>query len=237
MKIYNKLTQNTSTQLAVLIDPQNATNNFIEEVLKQENYIDLFLIGGSLVWKNFDSQIEKIKSITIKPVVLFPGNYFQISPKADGILFLSLISGRNPEYLISQHVQSAMILNESKLEVIPTGYILLSSEKVSTTEYITNTKPIPIEKTEIIVATALAGKLLGMKAIYLETGSGSNTSVSENIIKEVKKHTKLPLIVGGGISDAQTAQKISKSGANVIVVGNAIEKNPQLIPIMKKAIE
>lgn len=236
MKIYNKITEKSSPKLAVLIDPQNATNEYLENVFQEEKYVDFFLVGGSLVWKDIDCLIEKIKLKTEKPVVLFPGNYFQISTKADGILYLSLISGRNPEYLISQHVQSAMILNESDLEVIPTGYILLSSDKQSTTEYITNTKPIPSEKVEIIVATAVAGKLLGMKIIYLEAGSGANISVSENVIEQVKKQTKLPIFVGGGITTPQIANRIARSGADVIVVGNAIEKNPRLIPEIKKAI-
>jgi putative glycerol-1-phosphate prenyltransferase len=161
--------------------------------------------------------------------LIFPGNVIQISDKADGILFLSLISGRNPEYLIGQHVISAPTLKRSGIEVIPTAYILIENGKTTSVEYISNTVPIPADKPEIVVATALAGEMLGMKLIYLEAGSGAAKSVALGIISEVRKNTNLPILVGGGIRNAEDASKIFASGADLIVIGSAVEENPDII--------
>jgi putative glycerol-1-phosphate prenyltransferase len=159
----------------------------------------------------------------------------QLSKKADAILLLSLISGRNPEYLIGNHVLAASYLKNSDLEVIPTGYILVGNGN-SSVEYISNTKPIPEDKIDIIVATAIAGELLGNSLIYLESGSGVDRPFSIDVIKEVKRNISIPLIVGGGIKTPVQINEITKAGADVVVVGNAVENNIQILESLVKAI-
>lgn len=236
MTLYQKILKSQRPLFAVLIDPQNSNDDFINTIIQNQNSIDLFLVGGSLVWNDINKIVQKLKKTNI-PVLLFPGNCMQISPYADAILFLSLISGRNPEYLIGQHVQSAMLIKQTKLEVIPTGYILIENSKTSATQYITNTNPIPDDKTDLIIATAVAGELLGMKAIYLEGGSGSNKTINPHIIASLKKHIEIPIFVGGGIKSPEDFINIYKQKPSVIVVGNAIEKKPELINKIAKSIK
>ena len=171
-----------------------------------------------------DEIISSLKKECEIPIVLFPGNHSQISNKADGILFLSLISGRNPEYLIGQHVNAAPVLAKSKLEVIPTGYMLIENGKATSVEYISQTKPIPRNKTDIALATAMAGEMLGLKMIYLEAGSGAKHPVPVKMIKSLAATLKIPIIVGGGIRSKKQMQKAFKAGADIVVVGTAIEK-------------
>lgn len=184
----------------------------------------------------FEQTVKTLKANSKIPVVIFPGNNYQVSNKADAILFLSLISGRNPEYLIGQHVVAAPLIKESGIEVIPTGYILVDGGRISTTSYITQTVPVPNDKPEIAVATALAGQMLGMKLIYLEAGSGAIQTVRREIIAKVKQTLSVPLIVGGGICTAEGAEEICKAGADILVIGNILEKDPTLLMEISLAV-
>lgn len=238
MKIIDKIKKKERQLYAVLIDPDRLFQENLQKIIDygRRGMYDFIFIGGSLVNNSTEDVISQIKSEINIPVILFPGNPSQFSEKADAILFLSLISGRNPEFLIGHHVNSAQKIKKSNIEVIPTGYILIQSDKVSSTEYITNTKPIPANKPEIVVSTALAGELLGMKLIYIEGGSGASNSVNQKIITEVKKNVSLPIIVGGGIKNTEDFKMVAQSGADLIVVGTAIEQNPDLIPNFYKIL-
>lgn len=224
-------TFSSGKQLAVLIDPDKCSSQQIRNIVREslKAGVDYFLVGGSLLYNSLDNCIDLIKSECDIPVILFPGNAMQISEKADAILFLSLISGRNPEYLIGQHVIAAPFLKNSGLEILPTGYILIENGKRTSVEYMSNTMPIPADKPEIAVATAMAGEMLGLKYIYLEAGSGGTNHVRQNIIKEVSANTEIPVIVGGGIKTASDAAAVYKAGAKLIVVGNAIETDCSVI--------
>jgi putative glycerol-1-phosphate prenyltransferase len=184
------------------------------------------MVGGSLVSDSIDYCIDEIKKNSKLPVVLFPGSLLQISNKADAILLLSLISGRNPEYLIGNHVIASPILRKSKLEILPTGYMLVESGKVTSVQYISNTCPIPADKLDIAVATAVAGEMLGFKLIYLEAGSGAIQHVPVEMISAVKRNISVPLIVGGGIKTRSQLDNIFDAGADIVVIGNSLENNP-----------
>jgi putative glycerol-1-phosphate prenyltransferase len=233
-KVYNSIIHSYNSgkkQLAILIDPDKYDSDGIILITKEcnKNKISLILIGGSLLSVNIDDYIKLIKKNTNIPVVIFPGSFYQVSPYADSILFLSLISGRNPDYLINNQVIAAPYIKKHKLEYIPTGYILIEGEKTSSVEYISNTKPIPSDKTDIIKATALAGEMLGQKLLYLEAGSGAKKSISADIVSEIKSTTNLPVIVGGGIKTPACVSQLINAGADIAVIGNAIEENPDLI--------
>ncbi len=217
--------------LAILIDPDKISLDEIYRTIDYANkgHVDFIMIGGSLVNDFIESAIEKIKQNTNIPVIIFPGSILQISGKADAILLLSLISGRNPEYLIGNHVFAAPILRKSGLEVISTGYILIGNDYSTSVAYMSGTCPIPGDKTDIIIATAIAGEMLGHKMIYLEAGSGSGRVVNEHVIRQVKDNIHVPLITGGGIKTGEQAKKAFKAGADMIVIGNAIEENPKMI--------
>jgi len=211
-------------QLAVLIDPDKINYRLIE--LAEKNGVDHILIGGSIVTEsNLTQCILEIKKRCSIPITIFPGSYLQLSDEADALLFLSLISGRNPELLIGNHVMAAQSLRKSKLEIIPTGYILIDGGKSTAVQYISNTMPIPANKPEIAVATAVAGELLGLKLIYLEAGSGALQPVNEHMIKSVRNAIDLPLIVGGGINNSTKVKAALNAGADMIVIGNALEQN------------
>ena len=229
--IYTKIQNSVKKKLAVLIDPDKQSTDTLIDIVKIANKynVDLFLVGGSIVFENIEITISAIKEHSEIPVLLFPGNILQISDKADGILLLSLISGRNPEFLIGNHVLASPFLKKSNLEIIPVGYMLIDGGKRTSVEYMSNTKPIPNDKTDIAVATAIAGEITGNKMIYLEAGSGAKNMVSENIISEVKKNIDIPLMVGGGINTVAKIKKACKAGADIIVIGTAFEKNNQLI--------
>jgi phosphoglycerol geranylgeranyltransferase len=238
MHIYSSFTR-PQKQLAVLIDPDKQTkDSLLQLIAHAENCrTDFFFVGGSvLVEGRFEETIATLKAHTKIPVIIFPGSNYQLSAKADAVLFLSLISGRNPEYLIGQHVTSAPVIKEMALEVIPTGYILIDGGRVSSTSYITQTVPIPGDKTDIAAATALAGQMLGMKLIYLEAGSGAATHVNPELIKAVKKNISVPLIVGGGIRNSEQAEEICNAGADIIVVGNVLEKEPEALMEISLAV-
>lgn len=221
--------------LALLIDPDNTDKVHLEELTKWVSRcsIDYIFVGGSLLKEdNLDYCLDYIKDHFHMPSVLFPGDIFQINSKADGILLLSLISGRNPELLIGRHVTAAPHLKRSNLEIIPTGYILVDGGQPTTVSYMSQTMPVPRDKPDIASCTASAGELLGLRVIYLDSGSGARESVSEEMIRQVKKETDIPLIVGGGIRTGEQAHSMCEAGADILVVGNAVEKDPsQLIEI------
>jgi putative glycerol-1-phosphate prenyltransferase len=233
-QIYKSLFSGDNKVFALLIDPERHPAGIIRKTVEaaSESHIDVILVGGSLTSFPIDETLLIIKSITKIPVVLFPGNLLQLSAKADGILLLSLLSGRNPEYLIGNHVLASQFLKKSGLEIIPTGYILIDGHYMSSVEYISNTRPIPSEKADIIVATALAGEQLGLKLIYLEAGSGANDLVREEVVAQIRENISVPLIVGGGIRTPEDIRKLFKAGATGVVVGTAVEDDYMVLPAL-----
>ena len=242
MTILNNLVsakQKSEKQFAVLIDPDKVDLLQINELVERcsEAMVDYFFIGGSLLLLDqLDECLHAIKSRTQIPLVLFPGDQYQISNSADAILFLSLISGRNPEFLIGKQVLAAPHVRSSNLEVLPTGYILVDGGRSTSVSYMSNTTPIPHDKTNIAVCTAMAGEMLGLKLIYMDAGSGARTPVSNGMIGAVKESIDLPIIIGGGIQTPEQAMEKAIAGADMIVVGNAIEKDKSLIIEMSDAI-
>jgi putative glycerol-1-phosphate prenyltransferase len=227
------------TKLAVLIDPDNQTEDSLmalsEKIINCK--VDVILVGGSLLLDNhFERTLSLLRKNTSIPIVLFPGNNYQVSSRADAILLLSLISGRNPEYLIGQHVVAAPQIRESGLEVIPTGYMLIDGGRVSTTSYMTQTVPIPYDKPDIAVATAMAGEMLGLQTIYLEAGSGAHKSISVEMLQAVRSSVSIPIITGGGIRTPEQAEALAQAGSSMIVVGNILEKQPELLMEISLAV-
>ncbi len=230
---------NHQKKLVVLIDPDKVTPESLIRTLdiSVRSGVDYFFIGGSLLISDTMSEcIDVMKSCTDIPVIIFPGNASQIYPNADAILLLSLISGRNPDLLIGQHVAAASVLCESALEIISTGYMLIDGGITTSVSYMSNTLPIPYDKDEIAMSTAMAGEMLGMKLLYLEAGSGALNSVSESMINRVSENIEVPVIVGGGISSPEIAKSLCNAGADIIVIGTASEKNPDLIPEFSQAV-
>lgn len=234
MKLDKLITTSKKAKLVVLIDPDKFQPELI--TLANSSNVAFFLVGGSELKKNnLGAVINNIKKISKKPVIIFPGNETQISKNADGMLLLSLISGRNPEYLIGKHVKAAKTIVKNKIPTLPTGYILINGQNISTTQKVTKTNALNPENLTEIVSTALAGELLGLKAIYLEAGSGAKQQVNTRVIKAVKKAVNVPLFVGGGIDSYEKAKKVVQAGANYVVVGNALEKNLYLLSEIEKA--
>ena len=224
---------------AILIDPDKQSKEELKQIVEKAKSakVDLFFVGGSLLTNDsLDSCLETLKSESDIPVILFPGNAMQVNDKADAILFLSLISGRNAEMLIGKQVITAPILKQSSLEVLPTGYILIDSGKPTTVSYMSNTTPIPHEKNAVAACTAMAGEMLGLKCIFMDGGSGALNPISEKMIAKVRQSINTPLIIGGGISSGRKAAANCQAGADVIVVGNAIEKDENLIEEIANAI-
>jgi len=231
--------QRGEKKFVVLIDPDQVRLSNIDATIKiaKQSSVDYFFIGGSLVVNNMlDQCLLKIKEACDIPLILFPGSSLQISYKADAILFMSLISGRNPELLIGKQVQSAPYIKMSPLEYLATGYMLIDGGVPTTVSYISNTHPIPNNKVDIAMATAMAGEMLGLKLIYMDAGSGAKIPISTDMIDAVSGAIDIPLIVGGGISDPQKAFDNVKAGADIVVVGNAIEKDPSLIVDLSAAV-
>lgn len=231
--------QQGKKKFVVLIDPDNVRLGKIETVLElsKSAKVDYFFIGGSLVVNDMlDMVLGNIKKATDIPTILFPGNSLQLSYKADGLLFLSLISGRNADLLIGKHVITAPFLKISPLEIMSTGYMLVDGGISTTVQYMSNTIPIPANKDDIALCTAMAGELLGMKMIYMDAGSGAMNPISTSMIDAVSSAIDIPLIVGGGIRSPEKAYENVMAGADVIVVGDAIEKDPQLIIEMAAAV-
>ncbi len=232
----NNAKVNNEKLLAILLDPDKVNLNEIPSVITKINNSDanLIFIGGSLLFKNIlDQFVAKVKENTKLPIVLFPGSAMQITNNADGILFLQLISGRNPEYLISNQVIAAPLLKQTNLEVISTGYMLIESGRETTASYISNTKPIPAHKPEIAMATAMAGEYIGNKLIYMDGGSGALNPISTDIIEKVSKHINLPIIIGGGLKTKSAIKKAHNAGATIVVIGTAFEKNNNLLDHLK----
>jgi phosphoglycerol geranylgeranyltransferase len=226
-------------KFAVLIDPDKTTQKQLLTIIElaANNVVDFFFVGGSLLTNdNLELTIKTIKGHCHIPVVLFPGSTMQINKNADALLLLSLISGRNPEMLIGKHVTAAPYLKASKLEIIPTGYMLIESGKPTAALYMSNSTPIPADKADIAVCTAMAGEMLGLKLIFMDAGSGAILPVSENMIAKVKQNISIPLIVGGGIRTPAKAHDLCHAGADVVVVGNAIEENIRLIENIADAV-
>ena len=224
--------ENSQKSFAVLIDPDKVNLDNLTNLLDLciEYHADYIFVGGSLITNYvMGDVIAKIKSYTNIPVVLFPGNSLHIDNQADAILLLSLISGRNPDFLIGQHVISAPVLRKSGLEILPTGYILIDSGRQTTVSYISNTTPIPYDKPGIAACTAMAGEMLGLKLTYLDAGSGAMNPVSPEMIAAVRQSVDTPIIVGGGINSIKKAKNALSAGADVIVVGNGIEENIDLL--------
>jgi putative glycerol-1-phosphate prenyltransferase len=240
--IYTSLTEkkhNGKKQFAVLIDPDKVNAGSVSRLVKiaVEAGVDYFFVGGSLVISNFmDTCVQMIKKECKVPVVLFPGSPGQVSKYADALLYLSLISGRNPELLIGQHVVSAPAVRQSGLEVIPTGYMVIDGGAPTTVSYISNAAPLPSDKNDIAICTAMAGEMLGMKLIYMDAGSGAKRPIAESMIADVAENINVPLIIGGGIKDPEKAYLNCKAGADLIVVGNAFEKDTSLIKEIASAI-
>jgi len=218
---------NNQKLLAVLIDPDkfvlNELDSFLDNIHK--TIATHLFIGGSTVEANVTQQlVSALKEKTNLPILLFPGDVTQISKDADAILFLSLLSGRNPDYLIEKHIDSVPVLEKSTLEIIPTGYILIESGKETAVQRVTKT--VPLKDKETISQTAKAGEYLGMQLIYLEAGSGAKYPVSKDIISETKTRLNIPLIVGGGIRSKEQLENAYNSGADLVVIGTAFEENP-----------
>lgn len=224
---------------AVLIDPDKVDSSELTQLLSLSNEakVDYLLVGGSLVISNhLDEIVKQIKKQTDIPIILFPGAPSQVSPFADGLLYLSLISGRNAELLIGQHVISAPLVKQSGLEIISTGYMVIDGGAPTTVSYISNANPIPSNKNEIAMCTAMAGEMLGMKLIYMDAGSGAERPITPTMIAAVAGAIDIPLVIGGGISDPEKAYLNCKAGADIIVVGNSIEKDPSLIKEISAAV-
>lgn len=240
MDIYSLISEKKEKQFAVLVDPEQCDGLVLKSLvsLANDSAVDYIFVGGSLlVNDHLDKCISLIKSETHLPVILFPGSEMQVNGKADAILLLSLISGRNPELLIGKHVVAAPYIRASGLEVLSTGYMLIESGNSTTALYMSNTTPIPREKHDIAVCTAMAGEMLGMKLIYMDAGSGAEYPVPQSMIERVSDELSVPLIVGGGISTPETAYKSSSAGADMIVVGTAIEKDVELIKEISAAVK
>ncbi len=225
--------QNHKKSLAILIDPDKMSLDRMQVLLETTTHFlpDFWLVGGSLLLENQLIEVVKLlKAKTEIPVLLFPGNYLQITSQADGILFLSLLSGRNPEFLIGQHIIAAPMLRRMQakrnFEILPTAYILVDCGNRTSVQYISNTQPIPYIKNDLAVSTAIAGEMLGFKWIYLEGGSGAKKPISESMIREVCQNTALPLWVGGGIKTVSQLQRTFEAGADVAVLGTILEKDP-----------
>ena len=218
--------RNTNKRLfAVLIDPEKCIGATLDEVIITVNKAkpDFIFVGGSQLQNSVDETVVRIKSLTTIPIVLFPGNALQLTNKADALLLLSLISGRNSEWLIGQHVKAAQAIQQSQLETISTGYILIDGGNTTAVERVSKTKPLQRDAVDEVVSTALAGELLGNKLIYLEAGSGAQDPVPIALIKAVKKAINIPLIVGGGLTSTDAIRQAYKAGADIVVAGNYLE--------------
>ena len=240
--IYTSLCErkaNGRKSFAILIDPDKVDNEKMQRLLELAHVakVDYFLVGGSLVISNYlDTCVQFIKKNSSIPVILFPGSHTQVSRYADALLYLSLISGRNPELLIGQHVISAPAVRKSGLEILSTGYMVIDGGAPTTVSYISNASPLPADKDDIAMCTAMAGEMLGMKLIYMDAGSGAKRPITESMIDTVSRHISVPLFIGGGITNPEKAYLNCKAGADIIVVGNAIEKDESLIMEMASAV-
>ncbi len=222
-------------RLAVLIDPDKSQGFSFDVLLGHlaRGHGDIILLGGSTTKAdNIAQVVRRLRQHCQQPIYLFPGNHLQICEEADGILLLSLLSGRNPEYLIQRQVENALMIKRSGLEVVSTAYLLIDGGKSTAVHYITQTIPIPRDQSEIALATATAAELMGFGVVYLEAGSGAHLRVPSEMITMINKHTSLPVIVGGGMKTIDHIADAIIAGAKVIVIGNVLESKPELLPVM-----
>lgn len=239
MAIYERFKDKSRKKIAVLIDPDKPTDAQILSIVAKANAagVDFFFVGGSLLTTDsLEHCIKVIKANSSIPVLIFPGNSLQINKYCDGFLLLSLISGRNPEMLIGRHVIAAPYLKLFGNEIIPTGYMLIDSGRPTSVSYMSDTTPIPHDKDDIAMCTAMAGEMLGLKLIYLEGGSGAVNPVSDSMISKVRQMIDIPLIVGGGISTPEMAAAKARAGADVICIGTRFEEEPELLQRFADAI-
>ena len=217
--------------IGLLLDPDNAKGDSLKNILTiaEECKTDYILAGGSLTFNSIDNLIDEVRKLCSIPVVLFPGNLLQLTHKADIIMLLSLISGRNPELLIGNHIIAAPFLKDVREKLVSVGYILINCGTRTSVEYISQTEAIPSGKPEIVVATAMAGEMLGLEMIYLEAGSGATNPVPVSIVKAVRENVLIPIAVGGGIKNKKDIEEIFNAGADIIILGTGCEKNPELI--------
>lgn len=238
--IYQSILNNTNNgvkMFGVLIDPDKQNVRELIKLIKvcNEADVDYFFVGGSIITDgDMNKTTRLIKENSSKPIIIFPGNPDQVSDYADAILFLSLISGRNPEFLIGHQVTAAPLIKKTSLEVIPTGYLLVDCGTTTTAIYVSDTNPIPYDNAEIAANTALAGEYLGLKLTYIDGGSGAKKCISKAMISKTRATLNGPLIIGGGIRTSQAAEEIYKAGADIIIVGNGAEENKNLIPEIAK---
>ncbi len=228
MTVYEKILAMPKPAYFVLIDPDKTEikDSIKLAVTAEETGVDAILIGSSILLnKGLEEFIEELKKNVTIPIIVFPGLLNSIPLNADSILFLSMISSRNPQLLIGEQVRAAPLIKRFSLDTISTAYILISSGSITSVQYISNSLPIPADKPDIVVAHCLAAEYLGMKMIYLETGSGASDSVPDAIIKSAKKNCQLPIIVGGGITSPEIAYQKAKAGADIIVTGTILEQN------------
>ncbi len=239
-QIIKQAYQDQKKLLAVLIDPDKPGSKAIKNLchLAEQGGADLIFVGGSLLTKdNLEACLAEIRQHSSLPILLFPGSVLQVSDLADGILFLSLISGRNPDLLIGNQVIAAPYLKQSQLDILPTAYMLVDCGKTTTAIYMSNSQPIPYDKSEIAACTAMAGEMLGLQFFYLDGGSGAQQTVSAEMISQVRASIDKPIILGGGIRTAAKAKELAQAGADVIVVGNLFESNPEALPEIAAAIK
>ncbi|HEX8424995.1 geranylgeranylglyceryl/heptaprenylglyceryl phosphate synthase [Hymenobacter sp.] len=226
--------------LAVLLDPDNLDEASCQQMLElsAQHVVDYFFVGGSLVMSSHQAAlIRLLKTHSPVPVLLFPSHSMHIDSQADGILLLSLISGRNPEFLIGQHVVAAPVLRQSNLQILSTGYMLVDTGRQTTASYMSGTTPLPHDKPTIAACTAMAGEQLGLRLIYLDGGSGALYPISPALIRAVRQAVELPLVVGGGINTVEKAEAALTAGADIIVVGNQIEKAPEFLGKVSKVVQ
>lgn len=226
-QIFSKYFSRDKKRIAVLLDPDKldcAKARHCGDII-EKSPAEIILVGGSLVSNSVTDIVTSIKQATDKPVILFPGAGSQLTPAADALLLLSLISGRNPEYLIGEHVKTALQIRRSGIETIPTGYILIDGGAITSVQYVSNTMPIPNNKPDLAVATAMAGELLGLKNIYLEAGSGAQRPVSNETIRAVRASVNIPIMVGGGMRSLTAIENAFSAGADIAVIGTAFEQD------------
>jgi phosphoglycerol geranylgeranyltransferase len=226
-KLLKSLSKNRRKGVAWLVDPEKKLDLDKFEWVKDSG-LDLVLVGGSgTTNQNFEKTVSDIKDLAGEiPICIFPGSHLQLSDRADAILFMSLISGRNPEFLISNQVLAAPRVKEMGLEIIPTAYILVNQGEILSVHSVSQTLPLSNDDPETVRATALAGKFLGMRYFYLDAGSGAGSPVSPTVISSVKDAVQSPMIVGGGLNNAEKVREAFAAGADLVVLGNSIEKDP-----------
>jgi len=240
--IYNKIIDVISKRGAayvVLIDPDLKNENKLEKFVynANESEVDMIFVGGSLMMDSrYNERISLIKKMAKIPIVFFPGNLSQLNNQYDAMLFMSVISGRNPHYLIGEQVIAAPIINDIGIETIPTAYLIFNTGTKTTVEFMSGSVPIPMDRTDIVVAHSLAAKFLGFKLIYLEAGSGAKKPISNKLVKNICKVVDVPLVVGGGIRTPEVAESLVKSGASIIVTGSVIEENQEKMKNFSDAI-